>query len=84
MITKRQLIGWLDRIAYAFQNLPAGHDGMGVKTISIEGMAAFQRDVKEFRALFMNFVWAVKDESDPEEWVAKMETQVEQIKKGLR
>lgn len=74
MINKKRLLDWTERIAYALQDIPAGHDG-GVRTVSAIGAILFQKDVKEFRQHLMLYCFALKDENEilAEAEVAEME-----------
>lgn len=74
-MTKKQLITWLTRIAYALQEIPAGHLD-GAKTVSVIGISNFQRDIVKFRSALMKFCWAIQDNDteEAEELIRKMES----------
>lgn len=73
---------WLNRIQVAVDKIPAGHLDGG-PTVSVKGLAGFQRDMQEFRKYFRRFAWAVKDEDEsPEEWVKEIEALAETARKA--
>jgi len=80
--TKRQITSWLNRVQRALDKIPAGHLDGG-PTISVKGVAGFQRDIQEFRKHFRLFVWAVSDGDNPERHVQEIERLAEDSLQSL-
>lgn len=85
-MTDKSVIGMISRVQSALDGIPMGHDSTGTKTISPNGMYAFQRDMREFKQMFRWFCWALLDEqfSEAEKHVKSIEKFSADCKRKLR
>jgi hypothetical protein len=60
-----------------------GHDSTGTKTISVEGMYAYQRDMREFKNLFSQYSYVLTDNdfSEAERLLVAMENHSAECKR---